>query len=317
MRSVAKSGPSATSSSPPWPRAKTSGTPSTGSEIAPSGPITRSRPGRSVTRKPPSGRIAIPQGCSSPSATGSATSSTLGAHRGSPGLLGEGRREVRHVLRPLRHRIAGRRAGGGGSGRDQHGARGGQSVHGRPPSQPVALGTSPPAAASRHMRVSAERAGPCVRRRRGLRFWPLTFRGPPPIIATAARKDAHDDAPRHQGPRHHRSCPAPSGEGAPRRRPAAAQARLDPGQGADLRGLQAHPRHPAREPPRHRLRGGRLPERRRVLEPGPRHDDDHGRGLHPRLHLLQRRDRTAGRARRLRAGAGRGRGGEARARRTW
>ena len=32
----AKSGPSATSSSPPWPRAKTSGTPSTGSEIAPS-----------------------------------------------------------------------------------------------------------------------------------------------------------------------------------------------------------------------------------------------------------------------------------------
>ena len=52
------------------------------------------------------------------------------------------------------------------------------------------------------------------------------------------------------------------------------------------------------QPPGDGLRGGGLPERRRVLEPGPRHHDDHGRDLHPRLHLLQRRDRAAGRARR-------------------
>jgi lipoate synthase len=30
-----------------------------------------------------------------------------------------------------------------------------------------------------------------------------------------------------------------------------------------------------------------------MLEPGPRHHDDHGRDLHPRLHLLQRGHRQA------------------------
>jgi lipoyl synthase len=44
--------------------------------------------------------------------------------------------------------------------------------------------------------------------------------------------------------------------------------------------------------------------------PGPRHHDDHGRDLHPRLHLLQRGDRQAAGARRLRAGPRRPCGGE-------
>ena len=39
----------------------------------------------------------------------------------------------------------------------------------------------------------------------------------------------------------------------------------------------------ARQRPRHRLRGSRLPQHRRVLVPAPRHHDDHGRHLHPRL----------------------------------
>ena len=55
----------------------------------------------------------------------------------------------------------------------------------------------------------------------------------------------------------------------------------------------------------HRLRGGGLPEYRRVLEGEARDRDDPGRRLHPRLHLLQRRDRAARPARPARAGAGR------------
>ena len=43
----------------------------------------------------------------------------------------------------------------------------------------------------------------------------------------------------------------------------------------------------------HGLRGGGLPEHRRVLVAAPRHHDDHGRDLHARLFLLQRRDRHA------------------------
>ena len=54
--------------------------------------------------------------------------------------------------------------------------------------------------------------------------------------------------------------------------------------------------------PRHRLRGGRLPEHRRVLGQEARHLHDHGRHLHARLRLLQRRHRHAGRARSERAG---------------
>ena len=68
---LAKSGAIVTSSSPPWPRAATSGTPATGSETFPS-TSSRMRPGRSVTIAPPSGRNSRPQGCCSPSAIVSA-----------------------------------------------------------------------------------------------------------------------------------------------------------------------------------------------------------------------------------------------------
>ena len=59
------------------------------------------------------------------------------------------------------------------------------------------------------------------------------------------------------------------------------------------RGLQGDARHHARAEARHRLRRGGLPQRRRMLVAGPRHHDDHGRDLHARLHLLQRRHRQA------------------------
>ena len=65
--------------------------------------------------------------------------------------------------------------------------------------------------------------------------------------------------------------------------------------------------HRARERPAHRLRGGRLPQHRRVLGEEARHLHDHGRHLHARLRLLQRQDRAAGRARSERARACRAR----------
>ena len=77
------------------------------------------------------------------------------------------------------------------------------------------------------------------------------------------------------------------------------------------RGLPAYPRHPAREPAGDGPRGGGLPERRRVLVAGPCDDDDHGRGLTRGRDVLQRGDRAARRARRVRAGAGGGGGREA------
>ena len=49
--------------------------------------------------------------------------------------------------------------------------------------------------------------------------------------------------------------------------------------------------------PRHGVRGGRLPQYRRVLGEEARHLHDHGRHLHARLRLLQRQDRHARRAR--------------------
>ena len=64
----------------------------------------------------------------------------------------------------------------------------------------------------------------------------------------------------------------------------------------------------------HGVRGGRLPQHRRVLGRAARHHDDHGRHLHARLRLLQRQDRAAGRARCGRAGQRRAGGGEAGAR---
>ena len=51
------------------------------------------------------------------------------------------------------------------------------------------------------------------------------------------------------------------------------------------------------ERPAHGLRGGRLPQHRRVLGEEARHLHDPGRHLHARLRLLQRQDRPAGPAR--------------------
>ena len=53
----------------------------------------------------------------------------------------------------------------------------------------------------------------------------------------------------------------------------------------------------------HRLRGGGLPQYRRVLDAEARDLDDHGRHLHAGLRLLQRRHRHARRARPARARA--------------
>ena len=71
------------------------------------------------------------------------------------------------------------------------------------------------------------------------------------------------------------------------------------------KGYAADARHRARARPAHGLRGGRLPQYRRVLGEEARDLHDHGRHLHARLRVLQRQDRAAGRARPRRARAGR------------
>lgn len=58
----AKSFATATSRSPPWPRAETFGTPATGSDNVPSALTRRRVPDRSVTIAMPSGRKSMPQG---------------------------------------------------------------------------------------------------------------------------------------------------------------------------------------------------------------------------------------------------------------
>ncbi len=83
----------------------------------------------------------------------------------------------------------------------------------------------------------------------------------------------------------------------------AAQARLDPGQGADQPGLSRDAPADARAQPRHGVRGSGLPEHRRVLDQEARDGDDPRRHLHARLRLLQRQDRHAARGRSARAGA--------------
>jgi hypothetical protein len=59
---------------------------------------------------------------------------------------------------------------------------------------------------------------------------------------------------------------------------------------------------PARAQAAHRVRGGLLPEHRRMLRQGHRHLHDHGRHLHPPLPLLRRRPRPPRAAQRQRAG---------------
>ena len=77
-------------------------------------------------------------------------------------------------------------------------------------------------------------------------------------------------------------------------------------------GYMATQRAGARAQARHRLRGGALPQYRRVLGEEARDVHDHGRDLHARLRLLQRRDRPAACARRRRARARRRRCRQAR-----
>ena len=83
--------------------------------------------------------------------------------------------------------------------------------------------------------------------------------------------------------------PRHPGKGAPAGLGGAAQARLDPRARARLAGLPRDARDRPRAWPGHGLRGGRLPEYRRVLVEEARHLHDHGRHLHARLRLLQRR----------------------------
>ena len=73
--SRAKSGDSATSSSPAWPSTKIFGSPEISEINAPSAPSSSRRPGFSVTSMRPSGRNARPHGNSSPVATSSTRSS--------------------------------------------------------------------------------------------------------------------------------------------------------------------------------------------------------------------------------------------------
>ena len=112
---------------------------------------------------------------------------------------------------------------------------------------------------------------------------------------------------------HPRQAPPAPRKGPQARHAGAAQAGLDPGEGAGvLAAVRRDARDPARARPRHGVRGGRLPQHRRVLGGAARHHDDHGRYLHARVCVLQRQDRAAGRARCRRAGergAGRGEAG--------
>src|SRR5690606_26478323 len=90
-RDSAKSGARATSSSPPWPLANTSGTPFSGAETSPSAEMRRRRPGRSVTRKPPSGSSATDQGCSRPEAMVSTSTWTAADGAGALSAAGASR----------------------------------------------------------------------------------------------------------------------------------------------------------------------------------------------------------------------------------
>ena len=84
--------------------------------------------------------------------------------------------------------------------------------------------------------------------------------------------------------------PPPSGEGQSAGCAVAAEAGLDPGPRPQYPRLCRHPQDRQGKRPRHRLRGSRLPQYRRVLGQEARHLHDHGGHLHPGLRLLQRQD---------------------------
>ena len=109
---------------------------------------------------------------------------------------------------------------------------------------------------------------------------------------TEDQSDGH--CPRHDST----AAAAPSRKGASARPGGAAQAGLDPRQGAGLRAAIAETREIVQVAQAgHRLRRGRLPQHRRVLGQEARHLHDHGRDLHARLRLLQCRHRHPDRAR--------------------
>src|SRR6478736_4427403 len=85
----------------------------------------------------------------------------------------------------------------------------------------------------------------------------------------------------------------PSGKGPPAGSTCSEKTRLDPRESAGLGKMGRDQPDRQREQARHRLRGGRLPQYRRVLGEEARHLHDHGRHLHAGLRLLQREDRNA------------------------
>ena len=165
---------------------------------------------------------------------------------------------------------------------------------------------------------AGRRAGPrCDSRRRSRRRFAEVYErragrsvDASEVLAAGRRGGATVGADGDRGRR--RPAPRHPLAGQPRRRdrdrgPAVprAQAALAEGPGArraDLPAAEGGDR--GRQPP-HRLRGGELPERRRVL--GARHGDVHDprRRLHPPLRLLQRADGRADLERPARAAAGR------------
>ena len=94
-------------------------------------------------------------------------------------------------------------------------------------------------------------------------------------------------------PRQHGKAAA-SGKGPQAGYAGAAQAGLDPGEGARIANLCRNPEDRPRQQAGHGLRGGGLPQHRRMLVEEARHLHDHGRHLHQGLRLLQCEDRHAG-----------------------
>ncbi|VXC96620.1 hypothetical protein SPHINGOAX6_70635 [Sphingomonas sp. AX6] len=74
-----------------------------------------------------------------------------------------------------------------------------------------------------------------------------------------------------------------------------AQARLDPGESADIRRFRRDQGDDAGEEPDDRLRRGRVPQYRGMLDQEARDGDDSGRYLHSGLCVLQRQDGDAAR----------------------
>ena len=125
-----------------------------------------------------------------------------------------------------------------------------------------------------------------------------------PVVTDAPRRAAARSTVRRRASPRSRTASRPARAATPLpvgRKPRGCGRRCRPAQRFD--DVRAHG---ARAPPRHGLRGGEVPEHRRVLE--RRHRDDHadGRGLHARLPLLCGRHRQSARLARCRGAGERG-----------